>query len=138
MTGALPKGCYVVLHIGTGPGKVPEPSQLIVTDANTRFELSNDTWIERLDEELAKRIQTACEPPHYNINKIAYDRHLYAFVRRVPDSEARKYEGLNELLATVSLSRLIHPTSVGTRYCVNVFHFGLPDSAIYAIQVQVL
>src|SRR5579859_189988 len=102
MTRALPKGCYVVLHIGTGPGKVPEASQLIVTDANPRFELSNDTWIERLDEKLAKRIQTACEPPDYNIKKVAHDRHLYAFIRTIPEVELTPHEGLQELLATIT------------------------------------
>lgn len=33
-----------------------------------------------------------------------------------------------------ALSRLIHPTSVGSRYCALVHHFGLNDSAIQAIQ----
>ena len=133
MKNVLPKGCYVVLHIGAGPG-VGNTSQLIVTDANKRFELSSDTWVERLDEQLAKRIQQACEPPHFNIGKLAHDRHLYAFVKTVPDVESRRYEGLNELLAVTTLSRFIHPTTVGTRYCARVFHYGLPDSAIQAIQ----
>jgi hypothetical protein len=96
--------------------------------------LSSDIWIEKLDSELAKHIQTAFEPSHYNIDNLPYDRHLYAFVRRVPDVERSRYEGLAELFAVATLSRLVHPTSIGSRYCAFVFHFGLKDSAIQAIQ----
>lgn len=131
----LPKACYVILHIGVGPSLADQsPSPLVVTDARSRFDLSGDIWIERLDEELAKHIQTACEPSHHNIDKHPYDRHLYAFVRRVPDVEKGRYEGMGELFAVAALSRLIHPTSVGSRYCALVHHFGLGDSAIQAIQ----
>jgi hypothetical protein len=98
--------------------------------------LSDDIWIERLDEQLAKHIQKACEPPHYDIDSVEQDRHLYAFVRRVSAVEKSNYEGMDELLAVVALSRLIHPTSIGDRYCAKVFHFGLKDSAICAIQYR--
>lgn len=82
-----------MLHIGAGPSLADQnPSPLIVADGRRRFDLSGDIWIERLDEELAKHIQTACEPSHYNIDNFTYDRHLYAFVRRVPDVERGRYE----------------------------------------------
>jgi hypothetical protein len=48
--------------------------------------------------------------------------------------EKSNHEGRAELFATVALSRLIHPTSIGERYGAKVFHFGPPDSAILAIQ----
>ena len=136
MTATLPTGCYVMLHIGTGPSRIDDnsSSRLIVTDDRKRFELSEEIWIERLDGQLAKHIQKACEPPHYNISHVEQDRHLYAFVRRVPEIEKTSHEGRAELFATVALSRLIRPTSTGERYCTKVFHFGLPDSAIQAIQ----
>jgi hypothetical protein len=131
----VPKGCYVMLHIGAGSSLADQsPSPLIVADGRSRFDLSSDIWIEKLDSELAKHIQTACEPSHYNIDNFPYDRHLYAFVRRVPDVERSRYEGLAELFAVATLSRLVHPTSIGSRYCALVFHFGLKDSAIQAIQ----
>jgi len=101
-----------------------------------RFALSDEIWIERLGEELAKNVQKACEPPHYNIDSAERDRHLYAFVRRVPDGETRTYEGLETLHAVLALSRLIQPTSIGDRYCAQIFHYGLPNSAIYAIQYR--
>src|ERR1700730_6444634 len=136
MSVTLPKGCYVALHIGLGPSRIEEASgaQMIVTDQSNRFELSDDVWIERLDEQLAKHIQTACEPPHYNIGRVERDRHLYAFVRRAPELEKSNHEGTAELFATVALSRFLHPTSIGERYCARVFHFGLAESAIQAIQ----
>ena len=137
MNDLLPRGCYVMLHIGTGPSHAEEKGgpPLVVTGTN-RFALSDEIWIERLDEQLAKRIQKACEPPHYKIESIEQDRHLYAFLRRVSDAEKSKYEGMEELRAVIALSRLIHPTSVGDRYCALVWHFGLEDSAIQAIQYR--
>ncbi len=101
-----------------------------------RFALSNDVWIQRLDEELAKRIQRACEPPHYKIDRVDLDRHLYAFVRRAPAAEERNYQGMEELFAVIALSRLVQPTTTGDRYCAKVLHFGVRDSAIEAIQYR--
>ena len=133
----LPPPCYVVLHIGTGPSAAEQEAGAppLVT-AKGRFPLSDDTWIESLDEDTAKHIQTACEPPHFNIGTQPYDRHLYAFVRRAPMIEKGIYEGLENLFAVIAMSRLIRPTSTGDRYCVKVFHFGLKDSAIHAIQYR--
>ncbi len=133
----LPKPCYAILHIGAGPTQFQEANglALIVKDGG-RFPLSDDIWIERLDESLAKKVQKACEPSHYNIGTQEYDRHLYAFVQRVADIEHRPYEGLETLHAVLALSRLIHPTSVGDRYCAKIFHYGLPDSSIYAVQYR--
>src|ERR1700679_267465 len=136
MDHSLPGGCYVILHIGTGPsrGEQKGHSPLVVQDSSARFALSDDIWIERLDEHLAKHIQEACEPPHYKISDAGYDRHLYAFVQRIPAVGSTNNDLMTELMATIALSQLIHPTSTGDRYCANVFHFGLRESAIQAIQ----
>jgi hypothetical protein len=133
----LPKPCYVILHIGAGPThfQVANGPALIIKDGEC-FHLSDDIWIERLEETLAKKVQKACEPPHFNIGTQEYDRHLYAFVQRVADIEHRPYEGLETLHALLALSRLIHPTSMGDRYCAKIFHYGLPDSSIYAVQYR--
>jgi hypothetical protein len=126
-----------VLHVGNGPSHTDVESgpPLVVTDAN-RFPLNGEIWIERLDEQLAKRIQVACEPPHYNTNNFVQDRHLYAFLRRAFDSEASRYEGMVELQMLIALSRLVHPTTVGDRYCALIFDFGHEDSVIQAIQFR--
>jgi hypothetical protein len=133
----LPKPCYVILHIGAGPTRFQQSGgpSLIVKDGE-RFTLSDDIWIERLEESLAKKVQKACEPPHFNIGTQEHDRHLYAFVQRVADIERRPYEGLETLHAVLAFSRLINPTSLGDRYCAKIFHYGLPDSSIYAVQYR--
>lgn len=133
MDNVLPEDCYVILHIGTGPSTIASKSAEQVVACNGRFALNRDTWIERLDVELAKHIQTACEPPNYRINNQEQDRHLYAFVRQVPHMEKSRYEGMDELFAVLALSRLIHPTSTGERYCARIMHFGSKDPAIKAI-----
>jgi hypothetical protein len=136
MTNVLPESCYVILHIALGPAHAVEHTPLIVEKDGDRFELREDIWIERLNERLAKNIQQACEPPHYNISGHPWDRHLYAFVRRAPKVEKTNNEGTGDLFTTVALSRLINPTSTGERYCAKVFHYGLDDSAIQAFQFR--
>jgi hypothetical protein len=134
----LPKGCYVILHIGLGPSRfvANDSPPLVVTESGPRFLLSDAIWIERLDQTLASNIQKACEPPNFNIGNTAYDRHLYAFVRQVPDVEKSNHEGIEDLFGAIALSRLIHPTSIGDRYCAKVFHFGLQESAIQSVQYR--
>lgn len=133
----LPRGCYVILHIGMGPSQFQEENgwPLIVKD-DERFELGDDIWLERLDENTAKHVQTACNPPHYKIDGADYDRHLYAFVMRVPEHQQTRYDGLEALHAVVSFSRLVHPTSTGDRYCAQIMHYGLESSSVYAIQYR--
>ncbi len=130
--------CYVMLHIGRGPGQTPtalSPS-LIVTDLNKKFSFSDEMWIERLDERLFKNVQTACEPPNLYIDMQRWDRHLYAFVRKVPRGERTLHEGMTDLFTLVALSRLINPTSTGDRYCAKVFQIDGEKSPIQAIQWQ--
>ncbi len=132
------RGCYVMLHVGPGlslssEGVSGPPSVVAGSD---RFLLNDDFWIERLDGQLAVRIQESCDPPNYGINADQVDRHLYAFLRRVPDVEESQYEGMDELHAVVALSRLVHPTSVGDRYCAWVLHYGSSRSAIKAVQYR--
>ena len=139
MNGSPRKDCYVVLHIGAGPGVGVEQqigSPIIVRNGSIRFDLGSDIWIEKLDEQLAKNIQTACEPPHYKISSTGFDRHLYAFVRPVPSTEKTNYEGMSEIHAAIALSRLVNPTSIGDRYCARVFDFNGKDSPIQAIQYR--
>jgi hypothetical protein len=131
-----PGGCYVILHVGNPPSHDTANDHWppVVQDGSTRFDLSADIWIERLGQ-LAPKIQKACEPPHYNYdpNKLPHNN-LYAFVRRVPTDGGSKTQALEQLLGTVVLSRLIHPTSTGDRYLARVFDFGGEDSPIEAIE----
>jgi len=133
------RGCYVMLHIGTGlPGQTAEWERCppVVVSGSRRFALNDDFWIEKLDEQLAIHIQAACDPPHYGINNDQTDRHLYAFLRRVPTVEASQYEGMDELHAVVALSRLVHLTSTGDRYSAWILRYGSPESPIKAVQYR--
>jgi hypothetical protein len=129
---SLPRGLYAILHIRSGT-PYPDPQTSPRIAANTRFELTGDTWIETLESEFAVNIQRACEPPNFNINNLIHDRHLYAFIRSVPENEVPRYKGVNDLITITALSRLIHPTSVGNRYCVNAFKVSGADFVIQAL-----
>jgi hypothetical protein len=133
----FPGSCYVILHIAMGPREINETkSDDLVVRNGERFELRDDIWIERLDEQTAKNVQEACEPPNYQIKKSIWDRHLYAFVMKVPTVEDRRYGGLDLLHSVIALSRLINPTSTGNRCCAQIMHFGMKDSAILAVEYR--
>ena len=132
-----PSPCYVVLHIGSGPSRTAEhqaSSPLVVREGSAPFELTGDIWIERLNTELAKGIQRACEPSYQGVTEEKYDRHLYAFVRRAPANEKHRYEGMSELKGLIALSRLINPTTTGDRYSALVHRFPANESSIFPIQ----
>lgn len=131
----VPESCYVVLHISHGPGgqDLQDGLRIIVEDGG-QFQLTENIWMERLDKELGQKIQNACEPRHYNISDAGYDRHLYAFVKRVTESEKTRFEGMSELGAVVALSRLVHPTSTGDRYAARIFRYGDKDSPIECVR----
>jgi hypothetical protein len=127
--------CYAVLHISNGPGvKDVQDGLRVIVEESERFQLTEDIWMERFDRDLGQRIQTACEPQHFNISSAGYDRHLYAFVKRVTKPEKSKYEGMSELAGLVALSRLVHPTSTGDRYCARIFRYGNNNSSIECVR----
>ena len=139
---ASPGGRYVVLHIRPGP-PYPDPSTPPQIAADARFNLSDNIWIERLDTEFAKLIQRACEPPNHNVYNDVWDRHLYAFVREVPEKETVRLpgtvsgdEGIIPLLKTIAFSRLVHPTSTGDRYCAHILPCAGTDVMIQALQLR--
>lgn len=128
------RNCYIMLHIRPGP-PYPDPVTSPQIAATSRFQLTSDVWIEKLEAGFAKRIQRACEPANLNLDETLWDRHLYAFVRRISPQEAPQYQGLNELFTMIALSRLIHPTSTGERYCAMILPQATDDvMRIKAIQ----
>ena len=134
---ALPRGCYVFLHVGLGPSREQEANgDGLLVDDGERFHLREDIWIERLDESTSTNIQRACEPPHYDLDKVIRDRQLYAFVMQIPSPQRTRYDGLQILRSVISLSRLVKPTSTGDRYCAQVMHFGLRDSQVLSIEFR--
>lgn len=139
----LPLDCYVVLHIRAGPPfpGAPNPEQIA---ADYPFRLSDDIWIERFDEPFAINIQRACEPANYKTVNHVRDRHVYAFVRREPEGEkihrrkpgsVVRDEGIIPLFTVIALSRLVHPTTTGNRYCAKIYPFPVNDPVIQALTV---
>ncbi len=128
--------CYVILHLANGPSdaEVKSGSCVIVQDGDAPLYFTNDIWMERFDKDLGKKILGACEPRHHNISDAGYDRHLYAFVKRVTEPERSKFEGMSELSSLVTLSRLVHPTSTGDRYCARIFRYGDSNSPIECVR----
>jgi hypothetical protein len=55
---------------------------MVVRDSQPRFNLSNDIRIERLDEQFAKNIQKACEPPHHDIDPAISGHSTRGCIRR--------------------------------------------------------
>ena len=113
MSSQVPEAVYVVLHMSNGPSKadVAAGTRAIVDAGDPPFRLTEDIWMERFDKELGKKIETACSPAQYNLSDVGHDRHLYAFVRKVPSGEKSKYEGMSVLAGLIALSRLVHPNS---------------------------
>jgi len=141
---SLPLDCYVILHIRAG-SPYPSPTLTPQVAADAPFPLSSDIWIERLDEQLAIHIQKACEPANHNIDNHVWDRHLYAFVRREPEEERRERrqpgtvvrdDGIRPLFAVMALSRLVHPTTIGNRYCAKIYPAPETDPVIQALTIS--
>jgi hypothetical protein len=130
---------YLVLHIALGPARFQqsgEANRLVVTDDAPVFALGDNLWIERLNEEFSKEVQRACEPAHSNITVSRWDRHLYSFVRSIVEPENTQNSGMQDLLAVVAMSRLIHPTSVGGRYFAKVRYLEEGKHEVEAIQLR--
>jgi hypothetical protein len=86
-----------------------------------KFELSPHIWIERLDASVAKQIAEACSPRNFDVPIHEQQGHTYAFVRksRLPGL-FHDFGGIEELGATIALSRLIRPTTMGLRWAARV------------------
>src|SRR6266852_5809831 len=63
MNNIPPEACYAVLHIGTGPSRREEEQAIspLIVRAGDRFNLNDDMWIERLDEQVARNIQKSLD-----------------------------------------------------------------------------
>jgi len=127
--------------MGTEPS-YPDASSSPQIAADAPFQLSSDIWIEKLDQEIAINIQRACEPANHKIDNQVWDRHLYAFVRREPEHEKRQRrqagavvrdEGILPLFTVMALSRLVHPTTIGNRYCAKIYPRPETDPVIQAL-----
>lgn len=138
----FPRGAYIVLHIRRGPPYPDQQNYPHIAEGG-RFQLTEDMWIERLENDLATNVQRACEPANYQIHNSVHDRHVYAFIREVPANQpprepgmVSRDEALIPLMTAISLSRLIRPTTTGDRYCANILPYFRLDGPIRAVQLS--
>lgn len=87
-----------------------------------RFNLADDLWVGKLDDETAKNILDSCEPTGRWVKKpVKLFSQLYAFVRE-PASEEPLYTWDSDLRLQfcIALSRLIHPTSISFEHAARI------------------
>jgi hypothetical protein len=111
----------VILHFSNAAFSGAGTMINIEPPISSRFELSDDFWIEHLDPGLARAIVTACSPSNFQAPVLEQQDHTYAFVKktRLPGL-FDDFGGINELAALVAMSRLIHFTTTGLRYAARV------------------
>lgn len=87
-----------------------------------RLELSAHISLEFIQPEIAKAIMDVCDPKVLGIpSPVRQFAQLYSFVRQLPrDQDIYRWDEKNELTATLGLSRLVHPTSVGLSYAARL------------------
>lgn len=81
----------------------------------TRIELSDDLWIGRLEDHIAKSVLEACDKRHFGPipNARAFCQ-SYSYVRELSPGDTHwNWDADHRLETTVAISRLIHPTSAG-------------------------
>jgi hypothetical protein len=109
----------VILHFHSSPPASVETS--VNPPISSRFELTDNIWIEQLDATVAKQISEACGARNFDMAIIPQQGHTFAFVRksRLPGYFSDT-GGLEELAAVLAMSRLIRPTTMGIRNAARV------------------
>ncbi|MFQ5539640.1 MAG: hypothetical protein ACE5FB_04515 [Candidatus Binatia bacterium] len=89
-----------------------------------RFQLADDLWVGRLDDEVAQRVFDSCTPPGSWVNPpVRPFGQLYAFVREpAPPDPIYTWDSDKRLLTCVALSRLVHPTSLSFCYAARLIY----------------
>ena len=84
--------------------------------------LGYDVEVTPVDEKLAGRIRTACDPAHHNRGEAVELRStLYAFVRyNAPREQLYRWDPDQRLQELMVLSRLVHPASISLEFAARV------------------
>jgi len=92
-----------------------------------RIEIVDDISMQKLPKTLWKRIADSCTLGGLQGATRQFTQ-LYAFVRELhgwpTDSDRTRWDHDERLLICISLSRIIHPTSISFKYSVRVFYDG--------------
>ena len=88
---------------------------------NTPFNLSTDICIESLDNRISDEVFNMCSKG-YNFNPTRQFGQLYSFVRKNPPlTEIYNWDNDRSLQQCISLSRIVHPTSISFKYSARIF-----------------
>lgn len=126
----------VVLH--TNSGIFREGAQQLLESfpaVNQRIDLGQGHWMGHLQSDLVTSLMETCEPKMLGVSE-AYRQyaHLYVYGRDLrADADILRWDHDHQLSTFVSMSRLIHPTSVGFRYAARVRHNGHVLSIVPAV-----
>ncbi|MBB5339801.1 hypothetical protein [Tunturiibacter gelidoferens] len=88
------------------------------------FRLGADLWIGRLPLNIqGETVFDACEPAGFNFNPARQYGYRYAFCRKVEPCSNDYYSWDSDVVLgkVLFLSRLIHPTTVGTHYSARLY-----------------
>ncbi len=112
----------LVIHTTEGSSISTTPGNQTVPPIKDRFDLAQDLWVERLNDDVADMVLDACEPSRYGVTKPGrLDGQHYAFVRDVANKEdIPDWDSDMRLQVCVALSRLVRPTSISLRYAARV------------------
>ncbi len=96
------------------PDDLPPP-------AKRQIQLSPNIYLGRHTNELWEAVCKACIPPGYNFEPVRWLVQLYAFWNTSPAKPAEcSWDPDQSLAATVALSRLVHPNSIGFKYSARI------------------
>ena len=111
----------ILLHLNTAALSAQELVRQF-PPVQERRSISDEVWVGRLDNALAKTVLDLCEPRSIGIGTPPRQYgHLYAFVRDVAEESAVwRWDEDHRLSPVVALSRLIHPTTLGYRYAARI------------------
>lgn len=89
-----------------------------------RFQLADDLWVGRLDDQISDTVLDVCDPPGLWARKPPrLFGQFYAYVREpIPAEKMYEWDTDNRLLTCVALSRVVHPTSISFQYAAQIVY----------------
>ncbi len=112
----------VDIALQTNGGLFRASSETWESIPSQQYRLSDDLWVGPLESELAWKVIESCEPPGLWIAARPTRQYaqLYAFGRDVGHTDEINWDTDNRLYTCISLSRIVHPTSVSLAYAARI------------------
>lgn len=102
----------IVIHTNEG---IYDPTELETNPpVESKILIVPDLWIEKLNTSEADKIMDACEPQGFNYSEKRQYAQMYSIVRCVSDDQ--EWDSDDILQTVITLSRIIHPTTISYKY----------------------